>query len=518
LVVTTACAPRPSEELSSCPLHESSDPPRYAPRQTGDPVQEALRAERIREVGDVNCLTCGVKLSILDAIFRGRACSTCHRAYKAAQRADSRAAKTTQRAAAAAARNEREREARVKRQTAAKVKSERRTKAESLKQARRAERATEKEAAEALKMTTRRKQEDARSAGRAERRAGKSARRWLRHQEGWRLDDDLLRNELNERYPSLPANAVEKLVRGRCARREAFLRERKRLDAEMWEVTNIWRLPAELRNRFVWRPESYELTERVKERLQDPLLAEARDWTDEEGWLSLSEFDFHSRFRHRFPSLPAEESEAFFERALRKQRSNPAEYRKHSRHEGERRRQHRLQKRQARHEAKMSAYRRKEEELWKTREFKAGEYRVELTEVGDENSVELADLLATLPMFRSLDASAWDVIDRVAHISPEVIAEGVSQYDAISLKKALEGRNAGAAIRRSYNNPTRREAIPERVRHEVWRRDQGRCVVCGSQERLEFDHIIPLVKGGSNTARNIQLLCESCNRQKGAAI
>jgi len=43
-------------------------------------------------------------------------------------------------------------------------------------------------------------------------------------------------------------------------------------------------------------------------------------------------------------------------------------------------------------------------------------------------------------------------------------------------------------------------------------------VKCGRQERLEYDHIIPLVKGGSNTERNIQLLCESCNRSKGSVI
>jgi HNH endonuclease len=63
-----------------------------------------------------------------------------------------------------------------------------------------------------------------------------------------------------------------------------------------------------------------------------------------------------------------------------------------------------------------------------------------------------------------------------------------------------------------------RQAIPERVRHEVWRRDRGSCVECGSRARLEFDHIIPVSRGGSNTTRNIELRCEPCNRRKGARV
>ena len=63
-----------------------------------------------------------------------------------------------------------------------------------------------------------------------------------------------------------------------------------------------------------------------------------------------------------------------------------------------------------------------------------------------------------------------------------------------------------------------REAIPKGVQREVWQRDRGRCVVCGSQEKLEYDHIIPVSRGGANTVRNIQLLCEPCNRQKSNHI
>jgi hypothetical protein len=60
--------------------------------------------------------------------------------------------------------------------------------------------------------------------------------------------------------------------------------------------------------------------------------------------------------------------------------------------------------------------------------------------------------------------------------------------------------------------------IPEEVRNEVWRRDQAKCTRCKSVFKLEFDHIIPVSRGGSNTARNIQLLCEICNRQKSDSI
>jgi hypothetical protein len=60
--------------------------------------------------------------------------------------------------------------------------------------------------------------------------------------------------------------------------------------------------------------------------------------------------------------------------------------------------------------------------------------------------------------------------------------------------------------------------IPSEVRIRVWNRDGGKCKRCGAKEDLEFDHIIPVSKGGSNTENNIELLCKKCNRGKSNRI
>ena len=81
----------------------------------------------------------------------------------------------------------------------------------------------------------------------------------------------------------------------------------------------------------------------------------------------------------------------------------------------------------------------------------------------------------------------------------------------IEAQRSLDEKKVSSDERRSRR-------ISQDVRDKVWRRDEGKCVECGSNENLEFDHIIPFSKGGANTYRNIQLLCEPCNRKKLANI
>jgi 5-methylcytosine-specific restriction endonuclease McrA len=82
-----------------------------------------------------------------------------------------------------------------------------------------------------------------------------------------------------------------------------------------------------------------------------------------------------------------------------------------------------------------------------------------------------------------------------------------------------QARQEVEALERFGDLPTAsRETIPDDVRLFVWQRDGGRCIRCGSRENLEFDHIIPVADGGSSTERNVQLLCEPCNRTKGRSV
>ncbi|WP_067837058.1 TerD family protein [Nocardia lijiangensis] len=88
------------------------------------------------------------------------------------------------------------------------------------------------------------------------------------------------------------------------------------------------------------------------------------------------------------------------------------------------------------------------------------------------------------------------------------------EYVAAALEGALR------VAKRLVLTPGQRDSrsIPQEVKAEVWQRDGGKCVECGSGHYLEFDHVIPLSRGGATSASNLQILCRACNRAKGARI
>ncbi len=81
-------------------------------------------------------------------------------------------------------------------------------------------------------------------------------------------------------------------------------------------------------------------------------------------------------------------------------------------------------------------------------------------------------------------------------------------------------REANREKTRQYEH-RRRTVLEEAGSHtpEEWRRILDfyghTCPGCGSSERLTVDHVVPLSKGGSNAADNLQPLCVRCNAAKG---
>jgi len=102
------------------------------------------------------------------------------------------------------------------------------------------------------------------------------------------------------------------------------------------------------------------------------------------------------------------------------------------------------------------------------------------------------------------------------------------QFDEFKVEEVRKALECGAIIsnldtakypkvnKQNFDSGNRH--ISQEVKDLVWNRDGGKCRECGSNINLEYDHIIPFSKGGANTYRNIQLLCQNCNRKKSDNI
>ena len=59
--------------------------------------------------------------------------------------------------------------------------------------------------------------------------------------------------------------------------------------------------------------------------------------------------------------------------------------------------------------------------------------------------------------------------------------------------------------------------IPAKIRINVFKRDDYKCVLCGAappEAILHADHIVPVSRGGLTDMRNLRTLCRSCNLGK----
>ncbi len=111
------------------------------------------------------------------------------------------------------------------------------------------------------------------------------------------------------------------------------------------------------------------------------------------------------------------------------------------------------------------------------------------------------------------------------HVQPGATKEQAIEAALDLLLEKQASRRA--EVKRPQKNP--RPATPDHVtaavKRAVWARDEGKCQwkldsggVCGSEVRLEIDHVVPRGKGGPSTVENCRILCRFHNLEAARGV
>ena len=144
-----------------------------------------------------------------------------------------------------------------------------------------------------------------------------------------------------------------------------------------------------------------------------------------------------------------------------------------------------------------------------------------LTENGRFQSAAAAFVSGTQPpervrVYEKIHKGIWSY-NGVFHLEDAWIEQSGERKTFKFKLVAVEGEEDDSQPIPADPNPGR--VIPSSVKLSVWKRDGGKCAMCGSVTNLHFDHIIPWSRGGSSTdVQNIQLLCAAHNLGKSDMI
>jgi 5-methylcytosine-specific restriction endonuclease McrA len=98
----------------------------------------------------------------------------------------------------------------------------------------------------------------------------------------------------------------------------------------------------------------------------------------------------------------------------------------------------------------------------------------------------------------------------------QVLERALDELIAKHEKRKFAATDKPRAIRRSSKNPRH---VPAEMRRVVSTRDKGQCTYvsadgrrCEARTRLEFDHEVPLARGGKTCVSNLRLRCRAHNQ------
>jgi len=107
----------------------------------------------------------------------------------------------------------------------------------------------------------------------------------------------------------------------------------------------------------------------------------------------------------------------------------------------------------------------------------------------------------------SLDEDKYERLQKLMH------EKGIGSMEEL-IAELVEDKPQKEIRERKNVPPSHGRHIPAKVKREVFKRDNGKCTICGSTTRLNFDHKNPYAKGGTSGVENIRILCASCNQRQ----
>ncbi len=92
------------------------------------------------------------------------------------------------------------------------------------------------------------------------------------------------------------------------------------------------------------------------------------------------------------------------------------------------------------------------------------------------------------------------------------------EYAKLVTDCAVGDRTAYRFVQHTYLQLLAGERHPTSIirENQLQHKDGERCAYCGCQQGLEWDHVIPLARGGPDSYDNLVRACGPCNRAKGA--
>ena len=118
---------------------------------------------------------------------------------------------------------------------------------------------------------------------------------------------------------------------------------------------------------------------------------------------------------------------------------------------------------------------------------------------------------------RWIGIDVWEGAHKL--IKERLVKEVANIGDSDLFNDKIDIHLKSKAPKRTDNDPApiklkKRKYVSDEIKEAVYERDNGACKSCGSKEQLQYDHIIPFSKGGSDEIDNLQILCRSCNLTK----